>query len=261
MEKNALVSGASAGIGREFANLMAAKGYSLALVARDKARLDELAQSLAARYKIRALPLARDLSDPSSAPDIFAELQRADFPVSVLVNNAGFGVYGPFAETNLERELAMLQVNMGSLVHLTKLFLKPMLDRREGRILNVASTAAFQPAPRLSLYSATKAFVLSFSGALSLETRGTGVTVTCLCPGATETEFQQRSGMGRALLFGMAGIPPMNARLVAEIGYNGMIKGKPVVVAGWKNKLMVAASRQIPLMWSARVAGKLNSAR
>jgi short-subunit dehydrogenase len=261
MEKNALITGATAGIGYEFAELLASKGHALALVARDQARLAERAASLEARHKTRVITLAKDLSDPASAPDIFRDLQHRNFPVSVLINNAGFGVYGLFAETDLARELEMLQVNMASLVQLTKLFLKPMLDRREGRILNVASTASFQPGPRLSLYSASKAFVLSFSCALALELKGSGVTVTALCPGGTRTEFQRRAGMERTAIFSAAVLRPMTARRVAEIGYEAMLKGRPVVVAGWKNKLMVAVSRRAPTMWSARVAEKLNKDR
>jgi short-subunit dehydrogenase len=256
MGKNALITGATAGIGFEFAELLASKGHALALVARDQARLAEQAASLEARHKIQVITLGKDLSNPASAPDIFRELQRRNFPVSVLINNAGCGVYGLFAETDLARELEMLQVNMASLAQLTKLFLKPMLDRHEGRILNVASTASFQPGPRLSLYSASKAFVFSFSCALALELRGTGVTVTTLCPGGTRTEFQRRAGMKPS-----PALRPMTARSVAEIGYAAMLKGRPVVVAGWKNKLMVAVSRRAPAMWSARVAEKLNKGR
>jgi uncharacterized protein len=256
MDKNALITGATAGIGCELAELLAAKGYALALVARDQARLAERAKTLEARHKIRVITLVKDLADRASAPDIFRDLQARNFPVSVLMNNAGCGVYGLFAETDLARELEMLQVNMASLVQLTKLFLKPMLDRREGRILNVASTASFQPGPRLALYSATKAFVLSFSGALALELEGSGVTVTTLCPGGTRTEFQQRAGMKPS-----TALPSMTARSVAEIGYEAMMTGRPIVVAGWKNKLMVAASRRAPVMWSARVAEKLNKDR
>jgi uncharacterized protein len=256
MEQNALITGATAGIGYEFAELLAAKGFALALVARDQARLAERARSLEARHKIQVKTLAKDLSNPASAPDIFQELQRQNFPVSVLINNAGFGVYGLFAETDLARELEMLQVNMASLVQLTKLFLKPMLDRREGRILNVASTASFQPGPRLSLYSATNAFVLSFSCALAVELKSTGVTVTTLCPGGTQTEFQPRAGMKPA-----TSPRPMTARSVAEIGYEAMLKGRAIAVAGWQNKLMVAVSKRAPTMWSARVAEKLNKDR
>jgi short-subunit dehydrogenase len=142
-------------------------------------------------------------------------------------------------------------------VQLTKLFLKPMLQRREGRILNVASTASFQPGPWLSLYSASKAFVYSFSCALSLELKGTGVSVTALCPGGTQTEFQQRAGMEqKGGLF-----RPMSARRVAEIGYKAMLKRRPIVVAGWKNKLMIEVSRRCPTMWTARVAARLNRNR
>ncbi len=256
MQKNALITGATAGIGFAFAECLAAKGYDLALVARDQVRLAERAGSLEARHHIQVQILARDLSNPASAPDIFQALQRRDFSVSVLVNNAGFGVYGLFAQTGLARELEMLQVNMISLVQLTKLFLKPMLDRHEGRILNVASTASFQPGPLLSLYSASKAFVYSFSCALALELKGTGVTATTLCPGGTKTEFQQRAGMAPA-----AALRPMSARRVAEIGCDALFKGRPVVVAGLKNKLMAAVSRRVPTMWAARVAEKLNKGR
>lgn len=256
MEKNALVTGATAGIGAEFAELLAEKGYGLALTARDKTRLAERAKSLESRYKSQVIVVPSDLADAQSPKFIFEELQRRNFNVSILINNAGIGVYGPFAGADSEKELAMLQVNMISLVQLTKFFLKPMLDRHQGRILNVASTASFQPGPHLALYSATKAFVLSFSAALSLELRGTGVTATALCPGGTQTEFQPRAGMKH-----MAGLPPMTARSVAEIGYNAMRKGRPVAVAGWKNKALVALSRRAPVMLAARVAEKLNSGR
>lgn len=256
MVKNALITGATAGIGYEFAELLAGKGYGLALVARDEGRLGERAKSLESRHGVQVITLSRDLADPASARYIFQELNRRNFPISVLINNAGFGVYGPFSETDLGRELEMLQVNMGSLVQLTKLFLKPMLDRREGRILNVASTVSFQPGPRLSLYSASKSFVFSFTCALAMELKGSGLTATVLCPGGTRTEFQLRAGMKPA-----AALAPMTARSVAEIGYEAMLKGRPMVVAGWKNKLMVAVSRRAPVMWSARVAEKLNKGR
>jgi hypothetical protein len=255
MDKFALVTGATAGIGYEFADLMAARGFHLVLVARDKARLAERATTLEERHKIQAVALAKDLSDPRAAQEIFVELQKQKIAIDILINNAGFGVYGPFAETDLDQELAMLQVNMGSLVQLTKLFLKPMLDCREGRILNVASTASFQPGPYLSLYSATKAFVHSFSCALSLELRGTGVTATALYPGGTKTEFQQRAGMKHMAL------PPMSANTVAQIGLDAMFKGKPIAVAGWKNKMLVAGSRRAPIMLTAKVAAKLNKGR
>jgi short-subunit dehydrogenase len=256
MKQNALITGATAGIGFEFAELLAAKGHDLALVGRDPDRLAERAGTLQARHGIQVKTLAEDLAEAAAAGNIFQELKSCHFPISILINNAGCGVYGLFAETDLARELEMMQVNMASLVQLTKLFLKPMIDSREGRILNVASTVSFQPGPRLSLYSASKAFVFSFSCALALELKGTGVTVTTLCPGGTRTEFQRRAGMGAS-----ASLRPMSARSVAEIGCKAMFKGRPIVVAGWKNKIMVAASRRAPVMWAARVAEKLNKNR
>jgi uncharacterized protein len=257
MDKNALITGATAGIGAAFAEIMAGDGYALALVARDQARLTEKARFLEKQFKVEVKVLPKDLSDPAAAPEIFARLQREKFPVSALVNNAAFGVFGPFAETDLEEEMRMLQVNMGALVQLTKLFLQPMLERRAGSILNVASTASFQPGPWLGLYSATKAFVYSFSCALAVELEGTGVTATALCPGGTRTEFQERAGMKQKEgLF-----RPMAARRVAEIGYRAMRKGRPIVVAGWKNKLMIGVSRRAPTMWAARVARELNQNR
>jgi hypothetical protein len=236
---------------------MAANGYSLALVARDQSRLAERARTLENQFHVPIKILPHDLSDPSAPPQIFDQLERESFPISTLVNNAAFGVYGQFAETDLDKELQMLQVNMASVVQLTKLFLKPMLQRREGQILNVASTASFQPGPWLSLYSASKAFVYSFSCALALELKGTGVSVTALCPGGTRTEFQQRAGMGhKEGLFG-----PMSARRVAEIGFKAMLNGRPIAVAGWKNWLMIQVSRRCPTMLTAWVAARLNKTR
>jgi short-subunit dehydrogenase len=258
IEKTALITGATAGIGYAFAEVMAADGYALALVARDEARLQERARFLEKTFKVAVTVVARDLSKPESAAEIFEQLQRENFPVSVLVNNAAFGVFGRFPDTDLQEEMRMLQVNMGSLVQLTKLFLKPMLQRRAGKILNVGSTLSFVPGPWLGLYSATKAFVYSFSCALSAELEGTGVTATVLCPGGTRTEFQQRAKMEakEGLLF-----RPMSARSVAEIGYRAMLKGRPIVVAGRQNKLMVGASKSVPTMWAARAARRVNQNR
>jgi uncharacterized protein len=256
---HALITGASAGIGRELAEVFAANGHSLALVARDRERLLALATALEDRYKITVKVVPSDLSRHESPAEIFDQLK--DFPISMLVNNAGLGVYGRFAETELQQELQMLQVNLLSLVALTKLFLKPMLDRGAGRILNVASTAAFQPGPWLSLYYASKAAVFSFSCALALELRGSGVTVTTLCPGGTRTEFQKRAGMDYAKIFNSTLFAPMTARSVAEIGYRATMKGRPIVVAGWKNKLMIAVSKRAPAMWAGSLAGRLNENR
>jgi short-subunit dehydrogenase len=240
---------------------MAADGRPLILVARDGLRLQERARALEQRHHVPCHPIVRDLAQPDAAREIFDEVQREKWPVSVLVNNAGFGVYGPFTQTNLDEELRMMRVNMNVVVELTKLFLPPMLARREGRILNVASTSAFQPGPGLNLYAATKAFVHSFTCSLAVELKGTGVTATSLCPGGTATEFQKRAGMEHSRLFSGGLMRPMNARRVAQIGYRAMLRGQPAVVAGWLNKCMIAASRRIPMMWPAYVAQYLNHDR
>jgi len=190
----ALITGATSGIGLELASLAAQDRHDLVLVARQRERLESVGRGLAEEYGVRVSVLPKDLSDPSTPPQIGRDLAARGIAVDVLVNNAGFGVYGLFAETEIDRELEMIQVNVVALTHLTKLILAGMLARRLGRILNVASTAAFQPGPLMAVYYATKAYVLSFSEALANETAGTGVTVTTLCPGPTPTGFAERAG-------------------------------------------------------------------
>lgn len=257
--KSALVTGASTGIGYEFAHILAADGFDIALVARDDQRLQGVAAELKQKYGRDAKVITADLSRPEVPQQIFDRLQRENFPVSVLINNAGSGIYGPFAETSLEKDLLMLRLNMESLVALTKLFLKPMLQRREGKILNVSSVAAYQPDPLLGLYGASKAFVYSFSGALSVELKGTGVTVTALCPGTTDTEFHKRAGLDRSRLLRHGMMKPMSARAVAEIGYDAMMRGKAIVVPGMMNRILAGLAKCSPAMLSAKVAGKLNA--
>jgi uncharacterized protein len=220
--KSALVTGASTGIGHEFARILAANGFEVALVARDEQRLKIVAAELKQTYGREAKVVVADLAKPETPRQIFERLQRENFPVSVLINNAGSGIYGAFAETDLDKDVAMLRLNMESLVALTKLFLKPMLERREGKILNVASVAAYQPDPLLGLYGASKAFVHSFSAALNIELRGTGVTVTALNPGTTATEFHKRAGLDRSGLMRHGMMKAMSAKAVAEIGYDAL---------------------------------------
>jgi uncharacterized protein len=256
MSKWVLITGASQGIGYEFAKVFAQEGYNLVLVARDQARLAEVAKELSERHKVKVKVLARDLAAPGAGREIFAELNREQIAVSVLVNNAGFGIQGPFVTADLRRGEDMIQVNITALVDLTREFLSPMLERKEGRILNVASTAAFQPGPFMALYYASKAFVYSFSCALSEELAGSGVTVTALCPGLTESQFHARAGLKWS-----RSLPMMSAGEVARIGYRAMIRGKPIVVAGWLNKLTSSISKASPARWTARIAGKLNAPR
>jgi uncharacterized protein len=251
MENWALVTGATTGIGRELAEVFATNRFNLALVARNRERLDLVAEELRAVHKIEVKLVPQDLSLPGAAAQIFQSLR--DTPISVLVNNAGFGTYGPFAESDLDLQTNLMQVNMIALTELTHSFLQPMLARRAGRILNVASTAAFQPGPMVSVYYATKAFVFSFSYALADELQGTGVTVTVLCPGMTRTEFQKRAQMREGGLW-----PMMSARLVAEAGYHGMMKGKRVVIPGVMNRIGSFLAKRAPLRLTSAIVRKIH---
>jgi uncharacterized protein len=244
----ALITGASAGIGLELARVFAREGYGLVLVARNQKRLEEIAAEL----KPAAVQvIARDLSLPGAPEEIHRLAPRVD----VLVNNAGFGVYGKFAETSLSEELNMIQVNMTALVALTKLYLEGMLAARSGRIMNVASTAAFQAGPLMAIYYATKAFVLSFSEAIANELEGTGVTVTALCPGPTATEFQERGKMQNSGL--VKGKKIMDARTVAEAGYRGLMAGKLIVIPGVMNKLLAQSIRVSPRSLVTKIVRKM----
>jgi uncharacterized protein len=253
MKQSVLITGASQGIGYEFAKLFAAAGQHLVLVARDEQRLRQVAEELSARHGITAKPLAKDLSKLSAAQEIFDELKREQIEISILVNNAGFGFQGPFEQLDLQKHLDLVQVNITTLAQLTHLFVKPMLARHSGRILNVASTAAFLPGPFLGMYYASKAFVLSFSRALAEELAGSGVTVTVLCPGITQSQFHARAGLKRQAKF-----ITMSAEEVARIGYYALTDGKAVVVAGWMNKISVAIMKLTPVSWLTFVAAKIN---
>ena len=254
MEKTALITGASSGIGYELSKLFAADGTNLDLIARSEQRLNEIASNLAQTYGVRVTVLAKDLSDPASPDEIFAALQAWSIGVDVLVNNAGFGTYGPFAKIDWAEELRMLQVNVISLTHLTKLFLPGMIERRSGRILNVGSTGSFAPGPLMAAYCATKAFVLSLSEAISEEVRGTGVCVTALCPGVTRTGFQARANVEHIQL---TSGNMMSARQVAEAGYKALMRGQAVVVPGFLNQLLVFAVRIAPRSLARRISHRM----
>jgi uncharacterized protein len=239
-----LITGASAGIGRELAKLFAKDGYNLVLVARTASRLNLFADELQRQFSVSARTFALDLSAASAPQFLFDQLRRDNLAIDVLVNNAGYGKLGAFAEVAAEESLGQIHLNITALTHLTKLFLDPMLDRKSGKILNVASTAGFQPGPLMAVYYASKAYVISFSEALANELSGSGVTVTCLCPGATDTEFQRRAGTEETLLFRRGG--PMTAKAVAQDGYRGLMKGKPLVISGLKNWLVAESLRVSP---------------
>jgi len=252
----ALITGASSGIGLDLAHLFAADGYDLILVARSEGTLRELARELVDKYGIAAHVMPADLQQPDAPRRLFEAVQQ---PVDVLVNNAGFGVSGPFAETDLGKELAMIQVNIAALTHLTKLFLQPMVARGRGRILNVASTAAFQPGPLMAVYYASKAYVLSFSEAIAEELRKSGVTVTALCPGPTATGFAAAADMTNTRLFRIK--KPMTSMEVAKLGYRGMQRGKRIVITGAVNKLLAQSVRVSPRALVTKVTRTLQENR
>jgi short-subunit dehydrogenase len=253
MKEFALITGATAGIGYELAKLFAADHFNPVLVARDEARLKKVAAELQSAHNIEAVVLPKDLSNSAAPREIFDALQNS--PVSVLVNNAGFGSQSAFADEKLELSLNMMHVNMDALVQLTYLFLQPMLKRNSGRIFNVASTAGFQPGPFTNIYYATKAFVFSFSVALAEELAGTGITVTTLCPGFTKTEFHERAGFQRSSKW----FSMMSAQEVAQIGYRGLMSGKGIVIPGFRNKLTAAVSRRLPATLTARIVRRMNA--
>ncbi len=239
----ALITGASEGIGRELAKCFAGHKHHLILVARSEEKLKRLAGEISSAHGVRVSSIVQDLSDPDGAPNVRKRVQELSLAVDFLVNNAGVGTYGLFAETDLERELRMMQLNMVSLTALTKLFLPEMLKRRQGRILNVASTAAFQPGPLMAVYYASKAYVLSFSEALANELKGTGVSVSVLCPGPTWSGFQKNAGMDASKLF-RGGV--MKASDVAETAYREFMKGKTTIIPGFRNKILAFSVRLGP---------------
>jgi short-subunit dehydrogenase len=250
--KTALITGASYGLGVSFAQALAAQGANLVLTARSEERLRALASELEGKHAISTHVIGADLGQRETPQLIFDETARRGLNVDLLINNAGFGLVGRFMELPLERQLEMIQLNVTSLVHLTHLFLKPMLVRRAGAIVQVASTAAFQPVPYFSVYSATKAFVLSFGEALWLECEEAGVRVISLCPGPTDTNFQQVAGTTRQ----NSNEKMQPAEEVVEECLAALEKGEGHVVAGVPNKLMVLGERLVPRKMITRLAGR-----
>ena len=250
--RTALVTGGSGGIGLELAKVLARAGFDIALVARKRDTLEAAAGQLEGQYDVRVHVFAADLRRSASPESVFDFLANENIPIEVLVNNAGFGLGGEFADTELTRELEMIQVNIAALTHLTKLFLPPMIKRKSGHILNLASTAAFQPGPLMAVYYATKAYVLSFSEALAEELRNSGVTVTALCPGPTRSDFASTARVGSSRLFTLFGIA--DAADVAEFGVQAMMQGKRVAIPGLKNKIVAQANRFSPRALATRVS-------
>ncbi len=246
----ALVTGASAGIGEAFANLLAAEGFDLILTARRAERLRVLSASLTERHGVKVSGISADLADPAGPQRLYDELNEAGQTIDLLVNNAGFGGVGRFEALDQVRQREMIDVNVSALTRLAGLMLPGMKARARGGIINVASTAAFQAGPFMAVYYASKAYVLSFSEALSEECRGTGVTVSCLCPGVTATEFFETAGFGDLPLYRLG---MMDAARVARLGYDGWRSGRAIVLPGLRNQVLVWGARVLPRPVTRRV--------
>lgn len=244
MYKTALITGASSGLGREFADILAEEGYDVVLVSRSKDKLEEHAKAIEKYYGVNAYVIAADLSKRDAARYIYEFTKHNDIQVDILINNAGFGDYGHFIDSDWDRQENMINVNITSLAHLCHLYGKDMANRGFGRIMNVASVAGFMPGPMMANYYATKNYVLSLSEALAVELRKEGVTVTALCPGPTETNFEENANAKSSGLF--EGMYVMDARTVAEYGYGKMLAGKVVAVPGITNKALVAGAKHAP---------------
>jgi uncharacterized protein len=254
--KTALITGASMGMGAEYARLFAADGHDVVLVARSADKLETLATELRAEHGIGARVLPADLSEPGAPARIVDELDHAGVAIDFLVNNAGFGAVGHFFELDPKLQQDMIQVNVAALVALTRLILPGMLARKSGRILNIASTAGFQPGPDMAIYYASKAFVISFSEAIAYELRGSGVTVTAHCPGATDTPFAKTSGNIDSKLFRAR---VANAAAVTRDGYDAMLRGRVLAIEGTLNWLVAESSRFVPRAWVRPLAAWVNS--
>jgi hypothetical protein len=252
-QKVALITGASSGIGLDLARLMASD-FDLIITARHNELLEKVAQELQAGHGNRVHVIAADLSRPGMPHQIFSEIERRGLAVDILINNAGYGGSGAFADSNLQNELEMIELNVTALTSLTKLALPGMRKRGWGKIMNVASTAGFQPGPLMAVYYATKAYVIMFSEAIANELKGSGVTVTCLCPGATATNFARRAEMEQSRLFRLGAMRSID---VARAGYKAMMRGRTMVIPGLLNKAVAMSVRFSPRKLVTAISGSL----
>ncbi len=250
-----MITGASKGIGREFAVLFAERNCNLVLVARSGDQLEELKEALSEKHGVHVHTIVKDLSTSNAVDELFQEVKALDLDVDYLVNNAGFGDHGPFVKTQWERYDNMITLNVKVLTYLMHLYARDWVGRKRGKIVNISSTAAFQPGPIMAVYFATKAYVLHLSEALNHELRKEGITVTTLCPGPTKTHFLEDSGMKAARL--VKNVKVATSRSVAELGFKAMMKGKPVAIHGAMNKVAPFAIRFLPRKWVTRLSAKI----
>lgn len=258
MKQTALITGASKGIGAELARTFASKNNNLILVARSKKELNDLKQELENKFGISVKVIVTDLTKSENVQAVYDEIKAAGINVNYLVNNAGFGDFGYFADTEWERHEQIISLNISALSQLCYLFVQNWIPRRSGKILNIASTSAFQPGPRMSVYFASKAYVVSFSQALEFELRKHDITVTTLCPGPTESGFREASRMSRPNGL-LKNKKPVTSKEVAEFGYNAMMRGKSVVIHGALNKFVANAVRFLPRKMLLSLAAKVVS--
>ena len=257
MAEYALITGASGGIGLELAQIAAANKINLILLARNADKLIKLRTELEERHSIKVLAVGCDLSEPDAVEKIAALLYRRNIVPDILINNAGYGMYGSFDRIGTENETNMIQLNVAFLTELTKIIYRQMLKKGKGRILNVSSVAGFMPGPWMAVYHATKAYVLSFSQALAVEAKGNGVTVTALCPGPTETNFENRASTGAGIKFFKKSGKLPTAAQVAEYGWKRMMKGKTIAIHGRLFRWIVFFTRFLPRKTVAKIAGNM----
>jgi len=255
MKTTALITGASNGIGLELAKVFAANNHNLVLVARSADKLENLKTELVAEYGIDVLNMPKDLAQPGAPKEIYQTLKEKNITIHYLVNNAGFGDFGFFHETNWDKEASMIDLNVRSLTEMTKLFVRDMVANRNGRVMNLASTASFQPGPLMSVYYATKHYVLAFSEAIANELSDYNVTVTALCPGPTASGFQSASDIEDSRLVKGKKLP--TSEEVAVYGYKAMMKGKRVAIHGTMNRLLAESVRFMPRKMVTKTVRKL----
>ncbi len=254
--KTVLITGASSGIGEQFAHVFAKHNFNLVLVARTESKLNSLAEQLKTHYSIAVTIIPVDLSQEHAAREIVAKTDQLKITIDILVNNAGFGTNGKFANIDCQSSLDLIKVNISALTELCRLYLDKMIARNQGKILNVASTAAFQAGPHMAVYCASKAFVLSFSEAIAHEVKDHNINVTVLCPGVTKTNFFERANMHHTKLVNNK-FTLMTAEKVAEIGYRDLMRGKRISISGLYNKMLAFSTRLAPRRLTTIIANKL----